>query len=359
MSDQPDLSPTSSINLRALLAAGTLALSAVLAGALVVVVVQLRQIEDAHIATKAESKQAADSRVIVADLKAMSGFLTEYGHVGDEQTAGAVMDASAETRARVADLEAHSQEEGADAYDTTSLRSGLDEFDHLITEEAMPSFTAGDDEAAQAAIAAASAILDNELTEAESLVRRFDDDVAFHAAQVGQSIDRTRAVMVTGIVGIIALLLLGATLGYRMLLSRFRSQLRLLAGAREDAHTSSEVLGEHISRTADEALGITTACERASSDMAMISQSINELAGAVGEISNNSASASEVAEAAVATAEQANQTVSSLGQASVEIGQVIEVITSIAKQTNLLALNATIEAARAGESGKGFAVVAN
>jgi methyl-accepting chemotaxis protein len=44
---------------------------------------------------------------------------------------------------------------------------------------------------------------------------------------------------------------------------------------------------------------------------------------------------------------------------SLEIGQVIKVITSIAEQTNLLALNATIEAARAGESGKGFAVDAN
>jgi methyl-accepting chemotaxis protein len=58
------------------------------------------------------------------------------------------------------------------------------------------------------------------------------------------------------------------------------------------------------------------------------------------------------------SAEQVAQASSGLEERFMQIGIIVDVITSVADQTNLLALNAAIEAARAGEQGRGFAVVA-
>lgn len=59
------------------------------------------------------------------------------------------------------------------------------------------------------------------------------------------------------------------------------------------------------------------------------------------------------------TVKRSAQVVKTLNERSEQIGEIVNVITSIADQTNLLALNAAIEAARAGEHGRGFAVVAD
>jgi methyl-accepting chemotaxis protein len=79
----------------------------------------------------------------------------------------------------------------------------------------------------------------------------------------------------------------------------------------------------------------------------------------VNEISRQVQESARMANEAVGQAQKTNQRVSELSRAAARIGDVVELINTIAGQTNLLALNATIEAARAGDAGRGFAVVAS
>ncbi|MGB6707872.1 MAG: methyl-accepting chemotaxis protein, partial [Pseudolabrys sp.] len=75
-------------------------------------------------------------------------------------------------------------------------------------------------------------------------------------------------------------------------------------------------------------------------------------------IATRVANSATIASQATSEAKAITDAVESLSASVDEIGEVSDLISSIAAQTNLLALNATIEAARAGEAGRGFAVVA-
>jgi methyl-accepting chemotaxis protein len=83
------------------------------------------------------------------------------------------------------------------------------------------------------------------------------------------------------------------------------------------------------------------------------------MASSVNEISRQVQESAKIASEAVGQARKTNDRVSELAKAASRIGDVVDLINTIAGQTNLLALNATIEAARAGEAGRGFAVVAS
>ncbi len=114
-----------------------------------------------------------------------------------------------------------------------------------------------------------------------------------------------------------------------------------------------------VAHTTAQAAAAASASTQASSNVQAVAAGSEELAQSVAEISRQVVQALEISNAAVAQADRTNETINTLLIATQKIGEVVDLINSIAAQTNLLALNATIEAARAGEAGRGFAVVAS
>jgi methyl-accepting chemotaxis protein len=129
------------------------------------------------------------------------------------------------------------------------------------------------------------------------------------------------------------------------------------------ASTELEASAGTLTRTAERAQEVTTtvaaASEEASTNVQSVASATEELSSSVNEISRQVQESARMANEAVDQARTTNDRVGELSKAASRIGDVVELINTIAGQTNLLALNATIEAARAGEAGRGFAVVAS
>ncbi|OYU50507.1 MAG: hypothetical protein CFE31_02865 [Rhizobiales bacterium PAR1] len=135
-------------------------------------------------------------------------------------------------------------------------------------------------------------------------------------------------------------------------LSHLQSSADQMRRASETLDTDSRALTSQAS-----VAGNATAI--ASREVSSVATSAEELAKSVDEVSRQAVRSTEVADRAVQQSTRASAMMSELATEANRIGDVVELIRSIAGQTNLLALNATIEAARAGEAGKGFAVVAS
>jgi methyl-accepting chemotaxis protein len=147
------------------------------------------------------------------------------------------------------------------------------------------------------------------------------------------------------------------------LADQFESAVGEIIETVSSSSTELEAAANTLTRTAEHTQELSTvvaaASEEASANVQSVASASEEMASSVNEISRQVQEAARIAGDAVEQAHRTNDRVNALSQAATRIGDVVELINTIAGQTNLLALNATIEAARAGEAGRGFAVVAS
>ncbi len=132
-----------------------------------------------------------------------------------------------------------------------------------------------------------------------------------------------------------------------------------VSSASRELEASAGTLTSTAARSQELSMTVAAASEEATANVQSVASATEQLSSSVNEIGRRVQESARMASDAVGQARGTTERVSELSKAASRIGDVVELINTIAGQTNLLALNATIEAARAGEAGRGFAVVAS
>lgn len=133
-----------------------------------------------------------------------------------------------------------------------------------------------------------------------------------------------------------------------------------------DARTHSQGMVLGTREIAQGNLDLSQRTETQAGNLQQTASAMEQITGTVEQTAESARQASQLSAQTQAVTERSHRAVNEVGEtmdaiqkASQRIGEITQVIDSIAFQTNILALNAAVEAARAGEHGRGFAVVAS
>ncbi|AYG44040.1 methyl-accepting chemotaxis protein [Pseudomonas sp. Leaf58] len=154
--------------------------------------------------------------------------------------------------------------------------------------------------------------------------------------------------------------------GLSGIVSGLQQGIEQLAGNAQALSAVTEQTNREVGSQKEETEQVATAMQQMTATVHDVARNAEEAAQAAQVADEKVDSGQQVVrqsmqriEQLAVAAEAASAGIDSLSAEIHTIGDVLEVIKSVAEQTNLLALNAAIEAARAGEQGRGFAVVAD
>ena len=154
--------------------------------------------------------------------------------------------------------------------------------------------------------------------------------------------------------------------GLSGVVSGLQQGIEQLAGSAQALSAVTEQTNREVGSQKEETEQVATAMQQMTATVHDVARNAEEAAQAAQAADDKVDAGQRVVRESMQRIEQlataadtASAGIDSLSAEIHTIGDVLQVIKSVAEQTNLLALNAAIEAARAGEQGRGFAVVAD